>query len=66
MVFRSTPRETIELLRSILQKLEQEIPAESGDLAYLRRIILDRIAELEAARRFESSKAEPPTHREAA
>jgi len=67
MAFRSPAPETVEMLRSILQKFEEVADNESGDLAYLRRVMLERIAELEAAQKVESSKAETPnTDREAA
>ena len=66
MVFRPPPREMIELLRSILHKLDAT-ETESGDLAYLTQAIQQRITELEAAQKIESSVAEiPSTHREAA
>jgi hypothetical protein len=67
MVFRPPARETIRLLGSILQKLEEATDSESRDLAYLRSVMLQRIAELEATEKVESSKAETPaTHRNAA
>ena len=56
----------IELLRSILQKLDAT-ETESSDLAYLRRAILERITELEAAQKVESARAaSPETHHKAA
>ena len=67
MLFRPPARETIQSLRSILQNLEETTDPESIDLAYLRRLMMERIAELEAAQRFESSATETPsTDREAA
>ena len=67
MVFRPPPREMIELLRSILLKLEDATETESSDLGYLRQAMQQRITELEAAEKIESSGAEiPATHREAA
>jgi hypothetical protein len=67
MVFRPPARETAESLRSILQKFEETPDNEFGDLAYLRRLMLERIAELEAVRQTESSETETPaTHRNAA
>ena len=67
MVFRPPARETSELLRAILQNLEDTPDIESGDLAYLRRLMLERIAELEAVQRVESSETETrATHRKAA
>jgi hypothetical protein len=44
MVFQRPARETIESLRAILQNLEDTPDNESGDLAYLRRLMLERIA----------------------
>lgn len=58
MAFRPPARETIESLRSILQKLEETIDPESSDLAYLKRVMMERIAELEAAQKVESSATE--------
>jgi hypothetical protein len=67
MVFRPPARETIESLRSILQNLEETTDPESADLAYLRCVMLERIDELEAAQKVESSAREiPSTDREAA
>jgi hypothetical protein len=67
MVFRPPARENIRLLRSILQKLEETPDNEFGDLAYMRRLILKRIAELEAHQTIESSMTKAPaTHRFAA
>ena len=60
MVFRPPPRETIELLHSVLHKLEDEPETDAGDLAYLRQAILDRIAELESAQKDESGGAGGP------
>lgn len=57
MVFRPPARETIHLLRALLQELEKT-ETESIDLIYLRRIMLERIEELEAAQKLESSMAE--------
>ena len=56
MVFRPPPREMIELLRSILQKLEDATETEAGDLAYLRRAILERITELEESARDDTQR----------
>lgn len=67
MVFRPPARETAELLRAILQKFEETPDNEFGDLAYLRRQMLERIAELEAIQQAESSETVPrATHRGAA
>jgi hypothetical protein len=67
MVFRPLPGEAIELLRAILLNVEEATDTESSDLVYLRRLILERITELEAAQRGESPKSEnSTTHRHAA
>jgi hypothetical protein len=67
MVFRPPPGEAIELLRAILQNVEEATDAESSDLVYLRRLILERITELEAVRGLEFAKAETSIpHRHAA
>lgn len=63
MVFRPPARETAELLRSILKKLEETPDNEFGDLAYLRRLMLERIAELEAVQQAGSSETETPATR---
>lgn len=66
MVFRPPPRETIDLLNSILQKLDAS-ETESSDLDYLRRSIRERITELESSQKVESARAESPeTHHKAA
>jgi hypothetical protein len=67
MVFRPPPHEVIESLRAMLSKLEQDGDTESADLVYLKRIMVERIAELEAVQAGESLKAETfTTHRHAA
>jgi hypothetical protein len=67
MVFRPPARETVELLRAILQKFGDTPDNESGDLAYLRRLMLERIAELEAVQKVDSSETGTrATHRKAA
>ena len=52
----------IEFLRVTLQEVEQTIDAvrDSADLAELKRILLDRIAELEIA---QARPAEPAVHK---
>jgi hypothetical protein len=61
MTLRSVP-DTIESLRVILQEVEQTIGEvhDSADLAELKRILLDRIAELEIA---QARTAEPAVNK---
>ena len=60
MTLRSIP-DTIESLRVTLQEVERTMDAvhDSADLAELKRILLDRIAELEIA---QTRTAEPAVH----
>jgi hypothetical protein len=61
MTLRSIP-DTIESLRVILHEVEQTMDAvhDSADLAELKRILLDRIAELEIA---QARTAEPAVNK---
>ena len=61
MTLRSIP-DTIESLRVTLQEVERTMDAvhDSADLAELKRIFLDRIAELEIA---QARTAEPAVHK---
>ena len=61
MTLRSIPN-TIESLRVTLQEVEQTMDAayDSADLVELKRILLDRIAELEIA---QARKSEPAVNK---
>jgi hypothetical protein len=49
------PSETVESLRTTLQKLEQENPPDDESLTELKRILLARIAELELVQALEAA-----------
>jgi len=59
-----SPKETLESLRLTLQKLEQSTDSQSNgqDIAELKQIILNRIAELEALSALQPAEVEsaPP------